>query len=189
MSTGRFGPGRAWEAELEGGSIAEGLGGTGWYVDASPRWVVNEQFTLSGQWRYRSLPDWLLWSGGTSLGTYRLRQLYAGFGADAFFGARHELRVRLQWLGLGAEGRGAYQASAGVPVRVPGRPADFSLATLAFQVRYRYTFGPLSDVYVVYGRGGDLFDEARDRGLGSLWRDGLAQRDAEQWLVKVRYLF
>ena len=131
----------------------------------------------------------MLFRSGTSLGTYRLRQLYTGFGADAFFGSRHELRLRLQWLGLGAAGRANYRAATGFPLREPGRPADFSLATLAFQVRYRYTFGPLSDLYVVYGRGGDLFDDARDRGLGSLWRDGLAQRDAEQWLVKVRYLF
>lgn len=189
LGTGRFGPGRALEAELEGGSIADGLGGTGWYVKAEPRWVVSESLTLSGQMRYSALPDWLLWSGDRSLATYRSRELYTGLGADAFFGSRHELRVRLQWLGLGAAGRANYLAEAGRAVPQPGTPADFSLATLAFQVRYRYNFGPLSDVYVVYGRGGDLFDDTRNRGLGSLWRDGLAQRDAEQWLVKVRYLF
>ncbi|MFM7067319.1 MAG: DUF5916 domain-containing protein [Gammaproteobacteria bacterium] len=189
MQTGRFGPGRALEAELEGGSIAEGLGGTGWYLQVNPRWVVSEQVTLSGQVSYRSLPDWLLWQGGNALGAFRLREVYTGLGADVFFGTRHELRMRLQWLGLGAAGRQAYRAVAGEPVPEAGRPEDFSLATLAFQVRYRYSIGPLSDVYVVYGRGGELFETGRDRGLGSLWRDGLAQRDAEQWLVKIRYLF
>jgi hypothetical protein len=187
--TGRFGPGRALEMEMEGGSLAEGLGGTGWYLQVNPRWVVNEQLTFSGQWSYRSLPDWLLWTGGDSLGTFRLREAYTGFGADLFLGNRHELRMRLQWLGLGAAGREVYRANGGTPALQPGRPDDFSLATLAFQVRYRYTFGPLSDLYLVYGRGGELFDEGRDRGLGSLWSRGLAARDAEQWLVKVRYLF
>ena len=36
---------------------------------------------------------------------------------------------------------------------------DFSLSNLGFQVRYRWEFKPLSYLYVVYGRGGDLFNE------------------------------
>lgn len=189
METGRFGPGQGWEADLEAGTNQSGLGASGWYLAANPRWVVNERLTLSAQTRLDRSPDWLLWTGGRTVGSYRQRQFYAGLGADAFFGSRHELRMRLQWVGLAAAGRASYAVTGGDPARVASRPADFSLATLAFQVRYRYTIGPLSDVYVVYGRGGDFFEEGRDRGLGRLWRSGIAERDAEQWLVKVRYLF
>jgi hypothetical protein len=189
MDTGRFGPGQAWEAELEAGTNQSGLGGSGWYVVIDPRWVVNERLTLSAQTRLDRSPDWLLWTGGATVGSYRQRQFYTGLGADAFFGARHELRMRLQWVGLGAAGRASYGVTGADPARLAGKPADFSLATLAFQLRYRYTIGPLSDIYVVYGRGGDFFEEGRDRGLGRLWRSGIAERDAEQWLVKVRYLF
>ena len=189
MDTGRFGPGQALESEIEGGTSQNGLGASGWYLRAEPRWVVHDGLTLSGQLRIDRSPDWLLWTGGRTVGSYRQRQFYAGLGADAFFGSRHELRMRLQWVGLAAAGRSSYAVTGGDPARIAGRPADFSLATLAFQVRYRYTIGPLSDVYVVYGRGGDFFEEGRDRGLGRLWRSGIAERDAEQWLVKVRYLF
>jgi len=189
MDTGRFGPGQAFEAELEGGTSQNGLGASGWFLRADPRWVVHDGLTLSAQWRIDRSPDWLLWTGGNTVGSYRQRQFYAGLGADTFFGSRHELRLRLQWVGLGAAGRSSYAVTGGDPARTAGRPADFSLATLAFQVRYRYTIGPLSDVYVVYGRGGDFLEEGRDRGLGRLWRSGIAERDAEQWLVKVRYLF
>ena len=189
MDTGRFGPGQALESEIEGGTSQNGLGASGWYLRVEPRWVVHDGLTLSGQWRIDRSPDWLLWTGGRTVGSYRQRQFYAGLGADAFFGSRHELRMRLQWVGLAAAGRSSYAVTGGDPARIAGRPADFSLATLAFQVRYRYTIGPLSDVYVVYGRGGDFFEEGRDRGLGRLWRSGIAERDAEQWLVKVRYLF
>jgi hypothetical protein len=189
MDTGRFGPGQALESEIEGGTSQSGLGASGWYLRAEPRWVVHDGLTLSGQLRIDRSPDWLLWTGGRTVGSYRQRQFYAGLGADAFFGSRHELRMRLQWVGLAAAGRSSYAVTGDDPARLAGKPADFSLATLAFQVRYRYTIGPLSDVYVVYGRGGDFFEEGRDRGLGRLWRSGIAERDAEQWLVKVRYLF
>ena len=189
LDTGRFGPGQSIEAEVEAGTNHTGLRATGWYARVEPRWVVHEGLTLSAQVRVDRTTDWLLWTGGSTVGSYRQRQFYAGLGGDTFFGSRHELRLRLQWVGLGAAGRASYAVTGGDPERVAGKPADFSLATLAFQVRYRYTMGPLSDVYVVYGRGGDFFEEGQDRGLGRLWRSGIAERDAEQWLVKVRYLF
>jgi hypothetical protein len=58
---------------------------------------------------------------------------------------------------------------------------------LGIQVRYRYQLGPLSDIYVVYSRGGFQFRDDDDRGLGSLFSDVDQVRDADQILVKVRY--
>jgi hypothetical protein len=65
---------------------------------------------------------------------------------------------------------------------------DFSLRNLGFQVRYRYQLAPLSDLYVVYGRGGYLLDPyGRDEAaqLG----DAFSLRDSEQLLVKLSYRF
>jgi hypothetical protein len=47
---------------------------------------------------------------------------------------------------------------------------DFSLSQLGFQIRYRYELAPLSDLYVVYGRGGDVFHEYSDNAF-DLMRD------------------
>lgn len=185
----RFGPGKAWFIQVEGGTIQAGLGGTGFYAQFRPRVVVTEHLSLQGSLEYRQAPDWLLWTGGATLGTFRQKQLYMTLGANAFFGTRHELRARLQWLGLSAKGRESYAVTGGAPLRTAGAPADFTVTTLAFQVRYRYEIAPLSDLYVVYGRGGDQFEEGRDRSLGRLWQDAIAERDAEQLLVKLRYRF
>ena len=154
-----------------------------------PKRHVTEHLSLQGSLEYRQAPDWLLWTGGATLGTFRQRQLYMTLGANAFFGTRHELRARLQWLGLSAKGRENYAVTGREPLRTPGAPADFTVTTLAFQVRYRYEIAPLSDLYVVYGRGGDQFEEGRDRSLGRLWQDAIGERDAEQLLVKLRYRF
>ncbi|WP_234987714.1 hypothetical protein [Novilysobacter spongiicola] len=65
---------------------------------------------------------------------------------------------------------------------------DFSLRNMGFQVRYRYMLAPLSDLYVVYGRGGYMFDEFSvdpDRQLG----ESFHLRDSEQLLVKLSYRF
>jgi len=68
------------------------------------------------------------------------------------------------------------------------RVDDFSLRNLGFQVRYRYMLAPLSDLYVVYGRGGFMLDEF-SAGPREQLRDSFDLRDSEQLLVKLSYRF
>ena len=65
---------------------------------------------------------------------------------------------------------------------------DFSLSQLGFQIRYRYELAPLSDLYVVYGRGGGVFNEF-SVDPNTLVRDAFELRDSEQFLIKVSYRF
>ncbi|HLA74083.1 MAG TPA: hypothetical protein VK624_21445, partial [Steroidobacteraceae bacterium] len=79
-------------------------------------------------------------------------------------------------------------APNGAPVESAEPVDDFSVRNLGFQIRYRYELGPLSYLYVVYGRGG--FDqEPTAEGSGRLLRDSFSLRDDEQLLVKVSYRF
>jgi hypothetical protein len=75
-----------------------------------------------------------------------------------------------------------------MPVPAPPATTDFSLANLGFQVRYRYELAPLSDLYVVYGRGG-LDDESGSRSLSDLLGEAGSLDDSEQILVKLSYRF
>jgi hypothetical protein len=92
-------------------------------------------------------------------------------------------------LGFHAPLRLAWRAAPdGRPVATNDAIDDFSLSTLGFQVRYRRELAPLSDLYVVYGRGGFLRNAFSDDTLGLL-SDSFALRDSEQFLVKVSYRF
>ena len=65
---------------------------------------------------------------------------------------------------------------------------DFSVRTLALQIRYRFELAPLSYLYVVYGRGG--FDqETTADGADRQLRDSFSLRDDEQLLIKLSYRF
>lgn len=71
------------------------------------------------------------------------------------------------------------------------RPADtldrdFSLSNLGFQIRYRYGLAPLSDLYLVYSRGGLNFDQRLDS-VGTLLNDALGIDDDQQFLIKLSY--
>lgn len=66
--------------------------------------------------------------------------------------------------------------------------SDFSLRNMGFQVRYRYELAPLSDLYMVYGRGGAMFDGFSRSATHQLSRS-FGLRDDEQLLVKLSYRF
>ena len=55
-------------------------------------------------------------------------------------------------------------------------------------MRYRWEFKPLSYLYVVYGRGGDMFNEYSLDSRQAL-RDSFDLRDSEQLVVKLSYRF
>ena len=58
------------------------------------------------------------------------------------------------------------------------------------QIRYRWTFAPQSDFYVVYGRGGLEFeDDPAEPGMSHLFSSAFDLRDSDQLIVKVRYRF
>ncbi len=62
-----------------------------------------------------------------------------------------------------------------------------TVSNLGLQLRYRYEFRPQSELFLVYGRGGFNVLEDDRRGLGSLFGDMSDVRDADQFLLKVRY--
>jgi hypothetical protein len=65
--------------------------------------------------------------------------------------------------------------------------APFTVNNLGLQIRYRYELGPMSELFLVYARGGYNFIDADERGVNELFRDMTDVRDADQLLIKFRY--
>lgn len=134
-------------------------------------------------------PDWLVWDRDTLFGSYDARQLDFTAGFDWIMTSRHELRLKLQAIGLDSELRQAYRVDpAGRALPTDEPVDDFSVSTLALQIRYRYEIAPLSYLYVVYGRGG--FDQTvSSNDSDRLLQNSFNLRDDEQLLVKISYRF
>ena len=147
--------------------------------------ALNVFVVVSGE----STPQWMVWQHDNLLGTFKERALGLDAGINWTIGTRQELRVKLQSIGLDARLRQAWRADAdGTPVPVDEPVDDFSLRNLGFQVRYRYELAPLSDLYVVYGRGGYRLD-GFGRDEGAQLGDAFSLRHSEQLLVKLSYRF
>ena len=66
---------------------------------------------------------------------------------------------------------------------------DFSVSDTAVQLRYRYELAPLSDIFLVYTRGGFWQDADSGVGPGRLFQNGWDEKHTEGFLAKIRYRF
>ena len=161
----------------------------GWNTQFEPTFYINDSFSIYTILYVERTPQWTLWEGDNLVGAFDEHAQQLDFGVNWNIGNQHEIRVKMQALGLDAKLRQAYRADAegnAIPTNDP--IDDFSISNLGFQVRYRWEYKPLSYLYVVYGRGGDLFNEFSQGSRDSL-RDSFELRDSEQLVVKFTYRF
>ena len=181
-----------WELYGSVGLNRGGIGedrGLGYNVQFRPTWFVSDAFNVFAVAYAERTPQWIVWQRDNLLGTFDERVLELDAGVNWTIGDRQELRVKLQAIGLDARLRQAWRTDAdGTPMPVDEAVEDFSLRNLGFQVRYRYELAPLSDLYVVYGRGGYRYDAFGRDPAGQLF-DAFSLRDSEQLLVKLSYRF
>jgi hypothetical protein len=154
-----------------------------------PIYFFSDAFNVFTTLYYETTPNWVIWQHDNLVGTFDEEAIQLDAGLNWTIGDKQELRVKLQALGLDAPLKNAYRAALdGTPVKTNDHIDDLSLRQLGFQVRYRRELAPLSDLYIVYSRGGyrqnDFSDDVMD-----LFADSFSLHDDEQILVKVSYRF
>lgn len=180
----------AWEWEVELGS--GGLSGNrevGYELEFAPTWFISDAFNVHAGVKYEHTPDWLVWQYDNLVGRFDQHSLQLDAGFDWSIDERQELRLKVQAIGLHAPLRDAWRVSTGGRALPSDDPVDdISVRNLGVQLRYRYQLAPLSYLYVVYGRGGYLQDDAYEDALGLL-RDSFSLRDDDQLIIKLNYRF
>jgi hypothetical protein len=189
-----------WEFGVEGSiAVASGLRQDtpyAWSVSVSSTYYINDALNIELWIGHVMDQEQLIWQGD-ALGPGN-ENVVAGFHMNRYdlsaslnwnIGTRQELRVKLEALGfdaddptawrLGADGRGLVSNDAVQP---------FSLRNMGFQVRYRYELAPLSNLYVVYGRGGFAYDPYAADAFDQ-FNDAFSLRNDEQLVVKLAYRF
>jgi len=169
------------ESEVFSGGI-DGNDNIGYSIAAEPTLFLSDAFNLYiGAFATRR-PDWLVWQRDNLIGSFDGRETHFNAGFN-WLGSRHELRLKLQAIGVNARLRQGYRVEAGNAIATDEPVEDFDVSNLGFQVRYRYELAPLSYVYVVYGRGGSSEGIGADESF-RLLQDSFGLRDDEQWLIK-----
>lgn len=185
MTTPRYGD---WQFTLGAYVFQQGVEDYSGWLQFLAAWYPTEKLTLRLDVLPQYSSDWLLWERGNLFGSFRAERLDYDFRLDWIPAPRHELRVKWQWIGIDAELRRAYRTDAvGNLLPTTDPIAPFTVNNLGLQVRYRYEIGPMSELFLVYARGGYHFIDNDERGVRDLFRDMIDVRDADQFLIKLRY--
>ena len=156
-----------------------------------PQFYLSETITVGGKLSYDRKQEWLIWDDARQqLAGYNSEHYSADVRFDWYPSTRSEFRLKFQWVGIDAEVISGYQLGPRGDLRVsPSPSSNFSLSDTALQLRYRYQLAPLSDVFLVYSRGGYFDSDSGDEGPQSLFDGGWSGRQIESLIAKIRYRF
>ena len=180
----------SWYGSARGAAEGlDGASGMGLELSLEPTLHLSDSLLVEAGLAVQHNPDWLIWDSGDLLGSFRADTARFSASLQWQIGTRQELRVKLETIAIDARLRQAWRVGpGGEPLPTNDPIDDFNLRNLGFQVRYRYELAPLSDLYVVYGRGGLAFDNEH-RSLADLVGNTFSLDDDEQILVKLSYRF
>ena len=138
---------------------------------------------------YRDSKDWLIWQQTNEFNRYRSHRSKVDWQLDWFPDEHQELRLKFQWLNIdGIDGQSYRLLDR--QMNASGQAIeDLHINTLGFQLRYRYKLSLLSDIFVVYSRGGFEQNNDTSESTGQSFSDALSLRDADQLLFKWRMHF
>ena len=161
-----------------------------WYIDAEVTYW-NKQHWLIG----KDVKD------NNRVDAFNADQFQVTLKSNFKLTAKQELRLQIQWLGIDVEDKVRYEI--GPDGRLISQPIDwhktitpldgyddnrsFSYSQFIGQIRYKYEFAPLCDLFVVYNRAG-LFTGTPEAWDDTIF-DGWDKRDVDKFLVKIRYRF
>jgi hypothetical protein len=180
----------AWGKSFKLNLFQEGIEDWAAGAEANITWYPHEKFNLNFRLNPQWSRDWLIWMNGTRFGEFSRRQVTAGITANWFPSEGHEVLLRSQWITLDADAQKPYRIGEDGRLVASSDPLnDFARINFAMQLRYRYEIAPMSDLYVVYSRGGiDSIDNPA-KGIAGLTAESTSLRDSDQLLVKLRYRF
>jgi predicted nucleotidyltransferase len=162
---------------------------TGYEAHLHPSYFFQDNYSASLSLFYTKNDDWLNWQNDDLFGRYNRELLNTTLDFNANFSQKQELRIRFQWLAIDAQANQQYQLNNQGDLQATNDAIDdFSLSNTALQIRYRYEIAPLSNIFIVYTRGGSVFEE-NSHGLFSLFQPGFSNVRSDNFLIKLRYNF
>jgi hypothetical protein len=160
-------------------------------MEFNPQYYISDRVTLGGNLSYTNIQAWLIWDfDQQQLARYQTERYGADLRFDWYPSSRQEVRLKFQWVGIDAQVISGYGLNNnGGLVGSSQASSDFSLSDTALQLRYRYQLAPLSDVFLVYSRGGNFGSDDGDEGPESLLQNGWTEVQVESVIAKIRYRF
>ncbi len=155
-----------------------------------PSFQVTENIGISMGLEWKKNKSWVIWDEENVLEEFKRKEFTVAFNLNAVFAERHELRLKVESVALDAVAINEFEADVFGNLNLNDEPPDsFVLSEFAAQVRYRYEISALSELYIVYSRGGEYEREELGLSTLSLLNKGVDRDDNENVFVKVKLHF
>ena len=149
-----------------------------------------DNFRLGYSFRIREEDEWINWIEGNKLAAYDLKQRIISLNLNWYQGSKHEVRLKSQFVALNAENPVSLTANRNGYLLNDARNVNaFNQGIFSFQIRYKYEIAQLSNIYVVYTKGGNVFDDDNEKNTSKIFKDPWNNPNNEIFSLKFRLKF
>ena len=137
--------------------------------------------------RHRS--NWTIRTNEDLYGTFAQKRFSLNTGVTWYRTEKEEFTLKIETVSFRNQNGQSWQIDANGYLKKSDQDAQsINLGSLAFQIRYRREIAPLSNIYLVYTRGGSVFfdDEA---GNSRIITDTWDEPQGNRFAAKIRYRF
>jgi hypothetical protein len=173
----------------------EALGDVTYQSKVGLTYKPNDRLSVDMDLTYRKTDDWVIYLSGTTLGSYNAVQWQPEVDVSLFLSARQQLQFSLQWIGIRGNTSALLRAPQGygelqrIAIPTSNLPAyDLRISRATAQIRYRWELAPLSDLFIVYTRGGNVPRGQADE-FGDMFTQALTDPVIDRLVIKLRYRF
>ncbi|MDB2482578.1 DUF5916 domain-containing protein [Gammaproteobacteria bacterium] len=147
----------------------------------------NDNLRINAQYRIRKENEWLIWQDNNNLASYDSRQDTLSFDLNWFRNNKHEIRLKSQFVALKAKNPiSIFSDANGYLYKGTNIVNEFNTGVASFQIRYKYELAPLSYLFLVYSKGGRIYDEEDDRSQSELFKEPWENPSDELFSIKFR---
>ena len=136
---------------------------------------------------YQRQSNWNIWKRENLFAYYDKEMISSGLNIDWFIGDRQEIRVKGKIYGIKGKRPRPYRVNVnGYLGSSEDEINSLELSETAFQVRYKYQFAPLSDLYIVYTRGGK-YANLQTNQFEKIYSGAWSNQNLDKFIIKLRY--
>ena len=176
------------------GSQGEATGGFKTDLEAGLVWQPISNLKMEAKALFSDRNGWLIHQEDKNFTEFKAAVWQPQLRLEFFPTAMQQFQIALQWVGIRAKEDRFYALPGGsndlvevVNPNLPGDTDDFSILQLNFQVRYRWQIAPLSDLFIVYTKGGSKRTDLSS--FTDMFRNSWKNPLGDQLVIKLRYRF
>ena len=160
------------------------------WMEAAYYFFPTDYLTMSIGFSLRDQKEWLKWIDANHLAAYDAAEKFLILDLNYFKGNKHELRFKAQFVAIDASNPTSLMSNQNGYLSLSEREVSgFNVGEAAIQIRYKYELASLSNLYIVYSQGGNIYEENINSDSRSIVQDSWSNPSGKIFAIKLRLRF